>query len=569
MSISLISVGGSLQHPFSRFLTYGFPDGRGSSVPDLLRSLPRAQYASHDSGRKHALSSCLEGTRVVVLATIVSWLEGLEGQRRPIYWLSGLAGIGKSTIAKTVADRAKGMGMLGASFFFSRDDEPLRNPQLVFPTLAFQLAQSRDAFKKVIMKALKNDSTLGEKERLPQLLGLILEPLLKVNPKQQPVLIILDALDECEDRGAAEILRLLFSLVTRIPFLRILITSRPEPHISLVFDEELNHAKTVLHDIETSVIQEDIRLYLQTELAKIPRTLHLRMGANWASEDNIHSLVEKSGKLFIYAATSIRFISDDRVRDPRRQLHLILDLKNAQEAGATPYMQLDSLYMGVLHNSLSDLNRGDILKRFQMVVGSIILLREPLPLRSLAKFIPYEMGGIDAALYYLRSIIIPPWGEDEAPRIYHPSFRDFIMDCSRCSDPGFVIVAVPEQERRHAIRCLELLATFLKRDVAGISNPSLLNKEVDGFEGKVRDALLPEVRYACRYWATHLSCVELGDEVMVEALEKFSMQSILWWFEAMSLIGSVSAAISSIREAHNWAVSGCNCSSLDDLLIEQ
>jgi hypothetical protein len=68
------------------------------------------------------------------------WVGGRQGKTWPIYWLSGLAGIGKSTIAKTVADRAEGRGMLGASFFFSRGDEPLRNPQLVFPTLAFQLA---------------------------------------------------------------------------------------------------------------------------------------------------------------------------------------------------------------------------------------------------------------------------------------------------------------------------------------------------------------------------------------------------------------------------------------------
>jgi hypothetical protein len=293
------------------------------------------------------------------------------------------------------------------------------------------------------------------------------------------------------------------------------------------------------------------------------------VSSNWASKDDIHSLVEKSGKLFIYAATSIRFISDDRVRNPRRQLRLILDLKTAQEAGATPYMWLDSLYMGVLRNSLSNPNRGDILKRFQLVVGSIVLLREPLPLRSLAEFIPYEIHEIDAALYHLRSIIIPPSNEDEAPQIYHPSFRDFIMDSSRCSHEGFAIVPVRKQERRHAIRCLELLGRFLKRDIAGISNPSLLNKEVDGFEGKVRDALSPEVRYACRYWATHLLCVELGDEETVEALEKFSMRSILWWFEAMSLLGSVSAAVSSVQEAHHWAVSGFNCSLLDDLLIGQ
>jgi hypothetical protein len=235
----------------------------------------------------------------------------------------------------------------------------------------------------------------------------------------------------------------------------------------------------------------------------------------------------------------------------------------------TPYTQLDTLYMAVLRNSLSDCNRRDVLERFQIVVGSIILLRHPLPLRSLAHFIQCEMDEINSALYHLRSIIIPPSKEDEAPRIYHPSFQDFIMDSSRCSDPGFVIVAVPEQERRHAIRCLELLGRFLKRNVAGISDPSLLNSEVDGFEGKVRDALSPEVRYACRYWAIHLSCVELGDEMMVEALKRFSTQSILWWFEAMSLIGSVSIAGSSVREAYRWAVSGFNCSPLNDLLIGQ
>ena len=89
-------------------------------------------------------------------------------------------------------------------------------------------------------------------------------PLLKVDPNRRTTLIVLDALDECEEGSAAEILQLLFSRAIQIPFLRILVTSRPEPRISSVFNGALNHAKRILHDIEAAVIDQDIRVYLRT-----------------------------------------------------------------------------------------------------------------------------------------------------------------------------------------------------------------------------------------------------------------------------------------------------------------
>ena len=519
-----------------------------------MRSLPRATNAAHDSGREDAPLPCLEGTRVAILAEITSWLERTESRSTPIYWLTGLAGIGKSTIAKTIAKQADDKNMLGGSFFFSRSDGPLRDPKLVFPTLAFQLAQSDNAFKSVIGDAIQLDATLGDKELLSQLDGLILTPLGKLGSDKRPTLVVLDALDECEEKGAATILRLLLSHVNRIPFLRILITSRPDPHISSVFDDARNHAKTILHDIEASVVQQDINLYIRTELAKIPKELGLRMDANWATDGEVNELAEKSGKLFVYAATSIRFIGDVRVRDPRRHLRFILSAQTSKESKATPYAQLDNLYLGVLQNSLSKFNSDVVVERFQTVVGSIVLLHQPLPLRSLARFVEYEMDEVDNALHHLHSVIIPPSSEDEAPRIYHPSFLDFITNPARCSISDFVIVGVPDQERRHALRCFDLMAAFLKRDVAGVSDLSLLNREVNGFEQKVREALSPEVQYACKYWASHLSQVQFGDKITVQALGTFSMRLILMWFEAMSLIGSISTSARSIQEAHRWAV---------------
>jgi NACHT domain len=555
MSISTtVTVHASLKYLNPVPIVDPLPDNSGSSDTSLLMSLPRALYAMHDSGRKDAPSSCLEGTRVAILNEIESWSGCANGERPPVYWLSGLAGIGKSTIAKTIAEGSRTKGTLGASFFFSRSDRPLRDPGLVFPTLAFQLAHSDNEFKHVIVEALRQEPTAGHKGLLSQLEELILTPLLRVDPHRLPTLIILDALDECDEEGAADILRLLFSHAIRIPFLRILITSRPQPYLSSVFNKVPNLAKTVLHDIEASIVQQDIHFYISTELAKIPEKLDLPMPAVWTTEAERNLLVEKSGKLFVYAATAIRFIGDDRVQDPPSHLRLILSTHSLQQGGVTPYSQLDNLYMGVLRSSLSTSNHGEIEKRFQAIVGSIVVLREPLPLHSLAKFVQYKMHVVQACLRHLHSVIIPPSNIHEAPRIYHPSFIEFITDASRCSMPEFVILPVPEQELRHAVRCFELMATHLKRDVAGILDPSFLNREVDGFEQKVRDALSLEVQYACRYWASHLSRMELGERTVMKALESFSMQSILWWLEALSLIGGVSSAVSSIQEAHRWAV---------------
>jgi hypothetical protein len=122
---------------------------------------------------------------------------------------------------------------------------------------------------------------------------------------------------------------------------------------------------------------------------------------------------------------------------------------------------------------------------------------------------------------------------------------------------GFLISAVPVQEQRHALRCFRLMEICLKRDVAGIGDPSLLNSEVDGFEAKVASALPLEVQYACRFWGSHLSHVEIGDEKVMRVLEEFAMQSMLWWIEAMSLLGSIHTAASSVREAHRWVVCAC------------
>ena len=97
--------------------------------------MPHSDNAGYCSGNRQG---CLRGTRRDVLLQLENWLKDEQDHR--VFWLNGLAGTGKSTITQTFAEISFADGDLGASFFCSRDFEDRSNLQMVFPTLAFQLA---------------------------------------------------------------------------------------------------------------------------------------------------------------------------------------------------------------------------------------------------------------------------------------------------------------------------------------------------------------------------------------------------------------------------------------------
>ena len=107
----------------------------------LLNSLHHAIGASHCSGNREG---CLRGTREDVFIQLDQWLKDKQDQH--VFWLNGLAGTGKSAIAQTFAKICFANGNLGASFFCSRDFNDRSTLQVIFPTLALQLAYQYPQF---------------------------------------------------------------------------------------------------------------------------------------------------------------------------------------------------------------------------------------------------------------------------------------------------------------------------------------------------------------------------------------------------------------------------------------
>lgn len=523
-----------------------------------LDSLPRAPGATFDSVRSDGTTECFEGTRVEILKQLEAWMGCTHADQRRIFWLNGLAGIGKSTIARTICRIARERQLLGGTFFFARNDNTLSDAGLVIPSLAFQLAQFDSNFGKAIGQAVKDEPDCAYKGLRLQFDKLIIGPLSSSGQAWTGpplVLLVLDALDECSsESSAADLLTLFLARLNQIPFqLRIFITSRPEHHIRRVFekaDARSNYAKSVLHDIEASIVQKDIERYLLYHLKRIPRQLGVSSKEDWPRKKDTNLLVEKSGKLFIYAATAIRFIQDDRARDPQKQMDMLVGTRQA--VYARPYAQLDQLYHQVLRQALPAQSEPDTVARFRWIISCIVLLRDPLALYVLSRFTQYAEDDILNTLHHLHSIILAPADEQHAPLVYHPSFPDFITNPKRCSDPSLA-VDVPNQERRILLRCLELMAQYLKRDILDVQDPSVSN--ADGAGNAVMRTRLPlEVQYACRFWSTHLLKVSRGDEAAIEGIRKLAFSHLLYWVEAMSLLQATSNAVSCIEDAHRWAV---------------
>ncbi|KAH9023419.1 hypothetical protein EDB84DRAFT_1274266, partial [Lactarius hengduanensis] len=502
-------------------------------------------YQSAQSAQR---SECLEGTRVAVLERIRSFLEGTTGAN--LFWLGGIAGSGKSTIAQSAAVEATLSGnCIVASFFFSqRGHAELCDASFVFPTLAYQFSLADAGFQKHVSGIVKEQPDIFEKDYISQYKSLIVEPLKAMDRAQRHVFIVLDAFDECEPRGATAILNALLNKDIGAPQkLKVLITSRPDAHLREFFYAQDNIRKLNLQDIEA---KSDIRHYLFTTFKQPPITLATPFDAR---EEVISKLAESAGDSFIYAASILRFVFDQHVQDPRRRLDVVLG--NRTDPEERPYERLDALYLSILHQAVPTGANSSIKRRVRTVLGQLVTFRGPLPMVVMDKFCELESGDVKGTLHNLHSLIQVPDSDNQAPRVYHLSFSDFIIDPTRCGDRDLV-VDVGLAEREVLLSCFGHLFSQLHRNMAGIDDPSLPHSEIDGFQIKVENAVSPELRYACLYWVSHLMTTEdVHNEIVWPHLQEFLTRCLLWWIETMALLETLREAVESVNRLRTWMVS--------------
>ncbi|SMQ53070.1 unnamed protein product [Zymoseptoria tritici ST99CH_3D7] len=551
-SVFMPYIYGEEERAFERLLReiHNQTEAEGAQSDRLLDSLPRSETAAFNSRESELLghSMCLQNTRIELLQDITDWATTLDD--RCVYILDGIAGTGKSTIARTIARAQDDMNQLGGSFFFSKGGGDASQANVLFTTLAFQLAKKIGSTKRHICDAIKEHKDITRQSFRDQWEKLIVNPLKQSNTEARSsrpstITLVLDALDECDhERDVAAILNVFASSKMAVDIgLRILITARPSTTTirgGIRNIPESNRRGFKLQDVSPKVINRDLTLFFKTTLSNIG--YERGFAVDWPSERSICRLVEISSGLFVWASTACRYIGRRRHFVESRMDEFIREHGTIGE----PQEHLNQLYTTVLEEAAREYaaysfkERAEVYKTLGKILGVIAVLFSPLSIDSLASLLDMRPNMITETLVDLHAILnIPGLGSQERDRpirLHHPSFREFLLDESRCTEQAFQI---NEKDIHNLIadNCVRLMNERLVRDVCKLRSPGADKRNMD--PARIQECLPADLQYACLHWAKHYRQGEmhLRDD---DETHSFFKTHFLHWLEAMNVLGKSS-----------------------------
>jgi NACHT domain len=483
---------------------------------------------------------CLPGTREDFLDHIIKWVENPESERGLV--LLGQAGTGKSSIAHEVARRFENK-YLGSYFAFLRKEQSKEEAYQLFTTLARDLSDRYPAFKLALGNALKNNSSLcGTQDYLTLFESLILEPLKKVELRD-PILIVIDALDECGDViGRNGLHTFLAHHLYHLPSkFRIFVTSRPEDGIGAAFSKALSVDTLYMDDAKLAAkTEQDICAYVQSVLP--PEVF----------KDHGIKLAKAAEGLFQWAAVGCGFINSPPASfgfSKKKCVQCLLGHSRDRD-GQDP---LDKLYEEVLEGYFKP-HEAQML--FRSVMGHLFAAIKPLSLRSLISLRrhapiddPEDSDPVLEMLRHLGSLLSNVTSSDESRPIIplHTSFRDFLTNKKN----AVFYVDLGEAHHELADACLGLMLDNLKFNICKLESSYLANSDVPDMESRISEHIPPALSYACVFWDDHLEHVAFEYDLFTKLRSLFE-NKFLFWLEVLSIKSSVGLASSALSSLKTW-----------------
>ncbi|KAJ7711411.1 WD40 repeat-like protein [Mycena olivaceomarginata] len=516
-----------------------------------LRPVFEARYGGLDR------NTCTPGTREDIIKDIISWCKDTSRGAPSLYWLSGMAGMGKSTIAATICRKLDDDGdasRLAASFFCSRRSEAERKRGNIIPTIAHGLALRLPRFRRAVLDAQLDANPPESKHHLRDLLIQPWDMSIGDREGLPPLVVVIDALDELENSDGSFFLEDLIREIAKhpdnLPSLKFFVTSRPDPSIVEIGKTLSSDTVFCLEEVPIDTANKDINTYLEVSLPGLPL-------------DQLHCLTEQTSGLFIYAATVVRMIIPDRRKPPapsmqKKQLQALLNAWPDKSQRAFSGSLIDHLYEDILCQYFCGRNMTELHQKSSLsVLHTVLCAQEPIQVSEIPQLwanLNMEEDEVSEVVQSLHSVLYI-----KACRVYsyHKSFLDFMFDATRFADPKLAMICCPprDMEFRLAASCFRLMES-LRFNICNLPSSFLNDSEVDGLSTDIKSNISSSLVYACRHWAAHLLKIPTGAQDIrqdiIDKMQDWLYGRVLFWMEAMNLLGVVGECYHALVAARRW-----------------
>lgn len=368
--------------------------------------------------------------------------------------------------------------------------------------------------------------------------------------KLRPYLVVIDALDEIEDKGGLEFLQQLLETMRQgdLHGLKFLVTSRPDPDLAALCKESVDSISICrLYEVLRDTVKADIAQYLRVKLPELK------------DESGLTELSLKADGLFIYAATAVKYILPRDKMSPEEQLKRLRKLVDHMPVSGTPSL-IDKLYQQILWAAFSDLDDDERCDR-KKILHTLLCTEERVSTSTACKL--SDLTDVKMAKTVVEELHAVLYVNEDRVLWYHASFPDFMFNQarSRFSIPGETahhdVVDLSCNNATHnsllTDSCFRIMEFGLRFNICDLPSSFLFDSEVPDLSRRTQENIGDALRYSCRYWAQHLGREDSGsgDSLRVK-INEFLHVRVLFWIEAMNLLGWRAQCSPMLQRAREW-----------------
>jgi hypothetical protein len=359
-------------------------------------------------------------------------------------------------------------------------------------------------------------------------------------PKRTLVFVI-DALDECGGtQSRPDILKALTSAASYIPWLKIVITSRPEVDIEDYFNA-LAPSTHFRHDLTADKdTTSDLRTFAKDRFSRV--ALKQCLQSPWPEQSLFDNIIYRAAGLFIFIDTLA--LALEQCNDPTELLETTIG-----DSAGTGMMALYRLYSSILKTRIVHSKA-----EFRRVIGVLLIVAPNRPLcdETVAKLAGVRPDLVKMWVAELGAMFYRDEGASGGIRVRHLSISDFFV----CEDyQGDYQITLRDANVELGIACLKKMIGQLRFNICKLEDSRLANDDVKDLPSRIKENISDTLQYSSLYWSNHLCFTATGDRRLWESLRKFfEGPYVLFWIEVLSLMGMLRIGVPNLRKVTSTLV---------------